>query len=168
MYDRSRLTVVGRIIWFIVSLLIFIGLVWLVLWFFFWRSPEPTDTTSDQATSSQESKESGNENRSSSESASGTSGSSTSSDSSSTDSNSNGTTSSTSTEAPAQGTASSDSGTASSVDTATTSDSTATTSQADGELANVGPGSLVTPVAIAVVAGATYYHVRQRRRLLSE
>ena len=172
MYDRSRLTVVGRIIWFIVSLLIFIGLVWLVLWFFFWRSPEPTDNAADKSTTSQESKENSTENKNSSESASGTSGASTTGDGSSSNSNTTGTTSSTSTQTPAQSTTTGDSSTTGSSEVSVTvndsTSSTQATGQTNEELANAGPGSLVIPVVVAVVGGATLYHVRLRRRLLSE
>ena len=48
--------------------------------------------------------------------------------------------------------------------------SNATTGVASGDntnatLANTGPGSLTTPIAIAVVGGTVYYHLRLRRKL---
>jgi cytoskeletal protein RodZ len=40
MYEQNRVSIIGRIIWFIVSVLVLAALVWLVLWLLFWRHPK--------------------------------------------------------------------------------------------------------------------------------
>lgn len=135
MYDRNRLTVAGRIIWFVVSLLILLGLIWLVLWLFLWRSPQTSTSGTQPTKTTQQGTDTSKQSQSTSSGSSVAQPGST--------PQSTGVTSSTSTTTPA----------------------IASPVAQGSSLANTGPGNLVTPVILAMLGGAAYYHVRQRRSI---
>lgn len=141
MYEQPKTSLVGRIIWLIISLLVIAGIVWLILWFFFWRGPSAKTT----GTSTKNTQSAGQSNgtKTSGQSSSGTSSTNTPSGSSTTTPSSLGQV------------VEETSGVASSTPAATT-------------LANTGPGDLVTPVVITVAGGVIFYQVRLRRRYVTE
>lgn len=140
MYEQNRVSIIGRIIWLLISLLIIIGLVWFLLWLFVWRSGsevKPTKSAQQDTTTVQ------NTDKSSSVP--------------------NATTPATSDTTKASSDSQSTSSTTSTVSTGVTS-STSTTVPAVA-LANTGPGSFVAPIALAFAGGTVYYHIRLRRKV---
>lgn len=85
MYEQPKTSIAGRIVWLIISLLIIGGIVWLILWFFFWRSPSvDTTSTSDETSQTKEEQSSGTSTSANSSSSSKTTESTTTSNSAST------------------------------------------------------------------------------------
>lgn len=82
MYEQPKTSAAGRLVWFIISLLIIAGIVWLILWFFFWREPS-SDTTPSKDTG-KTSQQTGNTGSSSTKNTSGSTSSSTNGSSSNT------------------------------------------------------------------------------------
>ncbi|PID30850.1 hypothetical protein CSA80_03760 [Candidatus Saccharibacteria bacterium] len=161
MYEENSVSVVGKIVWFVVSLLIVASLVWLVLWLLFWRSPKTaeivdmaTESTSnasqeDAAASGSTRQNAGQETTTSSSESNSARTEATQSGGASgtaeTPTSSAGQTSSTSTQAPA----------------------VASAHTGADQLAATGPESVLLPVAGAVVAGTVLYHTRLRRKFES-
>lgn len=168
MYEQNRVSVVGRVLWFLVSLLILAALVWLVLWLLFWRSPKVDKAANTAVGTTQNVVQSGSSaiekaidtptNKQSTDttsSSAATSGTGTTQTSTQTSTSSTGTTESAATSTPA--TSKTASGQTSS--TATQTPSTTT------ELANTGAGEVLLPVAAAIFGASAYYHVRLRRKV---
>lgn len=168
MYEQNRVSVVGRVLWFLVSLLILAALVWLVLWLLFWRSPKVDKAANTAVGTTQNVVQSGSSaiekaidtptNKQSTDttsSSAATSGTGTTQTSTQTPTSSTGTTESATTSTPA--TSKTASGQTSS--TATQTPSTTT------ELANTGAGEVFLPVAAAILGASAYYHVRLRRKV---
>lgn len=131
MYEQPKTSAVGRIVWFIISLLIIAGIVWLILWFFFWREPAPKSSSTSTSTG---------------QSAQQSDTSSDKSTSSTTNSSSN-----------------------SSASTPTSLGQVVEeTSDGAATLVNTGPGDVVTPIVIAVAAGALFYEIRLRRKFVPD
>lgn len=170
MYEQNRVSVVGRVLWFLVSLLILAALVWFVLWLLFWRSPKVDKAANTAVGTTQNVVQSGSsaiekaidtptnkqstDTTSSSAATSGT-GTTQTSTQTQTPTSSTGTTESATTSTPA--TSKTASGQTSS--TATQTPSTTT------ELANTGAGDLLLPVAAAILGASAYYHIRLRRKV---
>lgn len=170
MYEQNRVSVVGRVLWFLVSLLILAALVWFVLWLLFWRSPKVDKAANTAVGTTQNVVQSGSsviekaintptnkqstDTTSSSAPTSGT-GTTQSSTQTQTPTSSTGTTESAGTSTPA--TSKTASGQTSS--TATQTPSTTT------ELANTGAGDVLLPVAAAILGASAYYHIRLRRKV---
>lgn len=56
MYEQNKVSIIGRIIWLLISLLIIVGLVWFLLWLFVWRNGndvKPIKTTQPNISTSQ-------------------------------------------------------------------------------------------------------------------
>lgn len=138
MYEQPKTSIVGRVVWFIISLLIIAGIVWLILWFFFWREPS-TSTTKTSNDKGQSTQQSGNTP------------------------SKNGTSSSGATNSPSTAT-SAPTSLGQVVEETSSSSNSATT----GTLVNTGPGDIVTPIVIAIVGGAIFYQLRLRRKFVSE
>lgn len=138
MYEQPKTSIVGRVVWFIISLLIIAGIVWLILWFFFWREPS-VGTTKTPIDKGQSTQQSGN-----------------------TPSKSNGASSS-STKTP-----STTSSAPTSLGQVVEETSNTTNSAATGTLVNTGPGDVITPIVITVVGGVAFYQFRLRRKFVSE
>ncbi|MBL8122458.1 hypothetical protein JNM87_06980 [Candidatus Saccharibacteria bacterium] len=161
MYEENRVSVVGRLIWAIVSLLVLAALVWLVLWLLFWRSPdvdEVADTTKKTGTSAIESGNTAVSTPTDSSVSSSTTAPSASSNSS-TDTTKKTTTPSTSS------TSSTGTTTTAPSSTAPTAGQTSSTSTKvpNGQLANTGPSDAVLPVILTAVGATMFYQIRLRR-----
>ena len=162
MYEQPRTSVVGRIIWLVVSLLVIAGIVWLVLWFFFWRhQAKPTLSPSNTVTSvTQKANETiDNVRRSNSSTTTPSSSTSSSSQSSPTTPVDTAPTTTPSTSS-GNGHTSSTATTISNSSAAVSSDTSATST-----LVNTGPGDVITPVIVAIVGGSVWYQLRVRKQL---
>ena len=170
MYEQNRVSVVGRVLWFLVSLLILAALVWLVLWLLFWRSPKVDKAANTAVGTTQNVVQSGS---SAIEKAidTPTNKQSTDTTSSSAATSGTGTTqTSTQTQTPTSSTSATES-----VATSTSATSKTTTGQTSStatqtpstttELANTGAGDVLLPVAAAILGASAYYHVRLRRKV---
>ncbi len=155
MYEQSeKPSVIGRVIWFVVSALIIVAIIWFFLWLLFWRQPDTGkigDAAKDTGTSAVES----------------TTGEST-KDSSGTASTANGTSNS---ETGTSSASSSSDSTSETSDQTTSDSSSAEITSTNGDnaaLTNTGPGDMIVPTAIgAAIGGTVFYHVRQRRKLIA-
>ena len=170
MYEQNRVSVVGRVLWFLVSLLILAALVWFVLWLLFWRSPKVDKAANTAVGTTQNVVQSGS---SVIEKAinTPTNKQSTDTTSSSAATSGTGTTqTSTQTQTPTSSTSATES-----VATSTSATSKTTTGQTSStatqtpstttELANTGAGDVLLPVAAAILGASAYYHVRLRRKV---
>lgn len=156
MYEQNKVSIVGRVLWLVVSMIVIVTLIWLVLWLFFWRHPKVVQVA-DKAkqSTSQVAKESG-------EAVGNIAKDHNNSSQATTSPASNGT-SNTQT-APGQTTAQPPSST-SGQSAATTSQTSSVATQApSSQLVNTGAGDVVWPAIIAIAGGATAYHIRLRRK----
>lgn len=142
MYEQPKTSAVGRIVWFIISLLIIAGIVWLILWFFFWRQPSAKTTETSKGTT-QSTKQSGSSTSSDKGSSSSSAGSSSSSTTGS-------------------------SSMPTSLGQVVEETSSGTGTSPTTTLVNTGPGDIVTPIVVAVIGGVAFYQIRLRRRFVSE
>lgn len=172
MYEQNRVSVVGRVLWFLVSLLILAALVWFVLWLLFWRSPKVDKAANTAVGTTQNVVQSGS---SAIEKAIDTPTNKQSTDTTSSSAATSGTgTAQTSTQTQAQ-TPTSSTGTTEPAATSTSATSKTTTGQTSStatqtpstttELANTGAGDVLLPVAAAILGASAYYHVRLRRKV---
>ena len=172
MYEQNKVSVVGRIVWFIVSVLLLAALVWLVLWLLFWRNAnEDTviDTAKQAGSSAVQSGSSAIEKAIKSDSSTASTGSTSTSSTSTSSTAASTATNTATTGSTATNTTTQPSSAASSQTTPTTGQTSSTsTTTPSAELANTGSGDLVMPVAFAVAGGAVFYHVRLRRKELQE
>ena len=170
MYEQNRVSVVGRVLWFLVSLLILAALVWFVLWLLFWRSPKVDKAANTAVGTTQNVVQSGS---SAIEKAidTPTNKQSTDTTSSSAATSGTGTTqTSTQTQTPTSSTGTTESaGTSTQATSKTASGQTSSTAtqtpSTTTELANTGAGDVLLPVAAAILGASAYYHVRLRRKV---
>ncbi len=137
MYEDNKTSVVRRIVWLAISVLVIAGLVWLLLWLFVWRGSNTTSGNKGATQKVTTSQSTGVNSAPSTTAAPSTN--------STTQPPANDST------APAP--------------TATSTGLTSSTSTTQPALANTGPGSFVAPIAVAVAGGTIYYNVRLRRKL---
>jgi cytoskeletal protein RodZ len=161
MYEQNRVSIVGRILWLIVSLLVLVALVWLFLWLLFWRHPkvaQVTDTAKKGISTTVQSGSDAIKNAANDVTINTPSNTASTSTTPST-------TSTTTTQSSTAQESNRSSANATSTPTSTSAQASSTATQTpSAQLANTGAGSMLLPVVVAVVGGAAAYHVRLRRK----
>lgn len=146
MYEQNEPMIFRRILWIVLGCVLIVALLWVIVWFIFFRHHDDTSSKLPTPSASQGQQVPSSQGKSTNQKSSGSS----------------------KTENGSTATPNAPSASTSATGTSTPATTSPTTNSSSSELANTGAGDVITPFIVAVTVGTGGYYLYQRRKAISE